>query len=421
MSRRAVGAATSAVAAFVFVLAMVLPWWKVTPVGGEGVRAHVTLVGGEVCGDESGRHCVDVSLTGRPGLRDDAFAWTGRLAFALLLAGVAAALVHAARPGPRSRLALAIVATGVAATGAAAVAIESLPRGLTPSQLGIGLWLALMATAMAAVAAADQEPGPRGSPGWRMGLAAAGAILVFVAWLTLATRSWWHQGFEFFTRSRSALGVEWCDGGRCTMRGDDGGPARGLVLLGLTAALAGALWVTTIGMVSRIARGRGAGAWGATTAIVAALVTAVATIALVSVPSRAATIGPGAYLFVAATIGLAVVSGLAHRQFAGIGPIVEASRDPVVAATPAVPGAVAPGARPILPSLGPQAVPVPAPPPPPPPPPMMAAYLPPLSAPPPAAAPLGPRPSPICPQCRGATLWHGKRAAWWCSTCKRAL
>ena len=38
-----------------------------------------------------------------------------------------------------------------------------------------------------------------------------------------------------------------------------------------------------------------------------------------------------------------------------------------------------------------------------------------------APAPLAPRPSPYCPTCRVATLWHAKRAAWWCSTCKRTL
>lgn len=31
------------------------------------------------------------------------------------------------------------------------------------------------------------------------------------------------------------------------------------------------------------------------------------------------------------------------------------------------------------------------------------------------------RVSPTCPGCRQATLWHGKRGAWWCSTCKRVL
>ena len=37
------------------------------------------------------------------------------------------------------------------------------------------------------------------------------------------------------------------------------------------------------------------------------------------------------------------------------------------------------------------------------------------------AAPLARRASPTCPTCKQATLWHGKRGAWWCSACKRAL
>lgn len=38
-----------------------------------------------------------------------------------------------------------------------------------------------------------------------------------------------------------------------------------------------------------------------------------------------------------------------------------------------------------------------------------------------APAPMARRASPSCPQCRQATLWHGKRGAWWCSACKRTL
>ena len=78
--------------------------------------------------------------------------------------------------------------------------------------------------------------------------------------------------------------------------------------------------------------------------------------------------------------------------------------------------------------------PTPAPPPPPPAapayvptiaPPAIPAYAPALSPPPPrpapAPAPMAARPSPYCPTCRVATLWHAKRGAWWCSTCKRTL
>ncbi len=31
------------------------------------------------------------------------------------------------------------------------------------------------------------------------------------------------------------------------------------------------------------------------------------------------------------------------------------------------------------------------------------------------------RTAPTCPTCRVSTLWHGKRQAWWCSTCKQTL
>ena len=93
MNRRAVGAALCAAAAFVLVLALVMPWWRVIDRDDDtGARATFGLAGGEQCVGASTVTCKDVALDGRPGARDDLFAWAGRATLALAL--VAAALVR---------------------------------------------------------------------------------------------------------------------------------------------------------------------------------------------------------------------------------------------------------------------------------------------------------------------------------------
>jgi|JI10StandDraft_1071094.scaffolds.fasta_scaffold09318_8 hypothetical protein len=425
MNRRAAGAALCVAAAIVLVLAMALPWWKIRDRHDEtGSRANLTLLGGDHCVDDSARNCRAVELTGAPGLRDDLFAWSGRLTLLLLVATAALAVIAAIAPRGRIAAAGGVVAAVTAAAAAGTVAIERLPEIYGSPELGLGLWLTLLGTGLVALATAapadltPQAPGPR-----RLGVSAAIALLILAAWLTLATRSWWHQELEFASRSRSALGFEFCESDVCETYGNGRASVRSLLLLGSIAAVAGGLWVAAIGLLARTSRGAAPRWWAHATADLGGLAAVLTVIAIATVPARRAQLGPGIVVFASAGLGLVVVAILAHRWFRTATAATAAAAAPPTSRLAAAPA----GPRPILPALGGDALPAPPPPAPAPPaPPIIPAYAPALapapSPPRPAPAPaLAPRPSPLCPQCRGATLWHGKRAVWWCSACKRAL
>lgn len=378
MNRRAAGAALCVAAAIVLVLAMALPWWKIRDRHDEtGSRANLTLLGGDHCVDDSARNCRAVELTGAPGLRDDLFAWSGRLTLLLLVATAALAVIAAIAPRGRIAAAGGVVAAVTAAAAAGTVAIERLPEIYGSPELGLGLWLTLLGTGLVALATAapadltPQAPGPR-----RLGVSAAIALLILAAWLTLATRSWWHQELEFASRSRSALGFEFCESDVCETYGNGRASVRSLLLLGSIAAVAGGLWVAAIGLLARTSRGAAPRWWAHATADLGGLAAVLTVIAIAVRNQRWARIAT------------------TTRPRPALG------GDALPAPPPPAP---APPAPPIIPAYAPALAPAPSPP-----------------RPAPAPA-LAPRPSPLCPQCRGATLWHGKRAVWWCSACKRAL
>ena len=158
MNRRAVGAALCAAAAFVLVLALVMPWWRVIDRDDDtGARATFGLAGGEQCVGASTVTCKEVALDGRPGARDDLFAWAARSTMAVALVAAALALTLAFAGGKRRpplRAATAIAAATTAAAAAATVAIERLPASYGTPSLGAGLWLALVGGALLAAGAA---------------------------------------------------------------------------------------------------------------------------------------------------------------------------------------------------------------------------------------------------------------------------
>lgn len=427
MNRRAVGAALCAAAAFVLVLALVMPWWRV--IDGEddtGARATFGLTGGEQCVGASAA-CKTVALDGRPGARDDLFAWAGRATLALAVTAAALGVVLAFAGGQRRpplRAAVAIAGATTAAAAAATVAIERLPPSYGTPSLGAGLWLALVGGALLTTGAAwPIGPGDDRAPRWRWGLAALAAGLVVLAWVTLAQRAWWRGDLEFGGLSRSPLGFEVCDLGTCARFGNGAAALRALFLLGLVAAAAGALAAIAAGFITRAIRGVAVRGWAIATLVAAAVTLAATAGALAAVPSRDTHLALGAWLFIGATVALAGVAMAALRALPG------AAADDA-APPPARWGAAPAGPRPVLAPLGGAAL---APPPTPAAPayvptiapPAIPAYAPALSPPPsrpaPAPAPMAARPSPYCPTCRVATLWHAKRGAWWCSTCKRTL
>ncbi|MBK9037113.1 MAG: hypothetical protein IPL61_38695 [Myxococcales bacterium] len=426
MNRRAAGAALCAVAAIVLVVAAVVPWWRVADRDdATGARANVTLLGGEQCVGAQAVSCKSIALDGRPGARDDLFAWAGRTTLVLTLAaaGLAITLAFAGgRPRRALRATCATVALGTAASAATVVSIERLPTLYGTPALGGGLWLALVGAALLAAGAAWPLAEPdRRAPLRRWGLGAAVAALVLVAWATLALRGWWHGDAEFGQRSRSALGFEVCDLGTCARFGNGAAAVRSFLLLALVAACAAALLAAAAGLIARVVRGTAPHGWGITTAIAAGATLATTAAALALVPSRGTHLGVGAWVFLGATVGLGGVAIVAMRWMQVPEPSDDGPPPPLRF------GAVPSGPKPVLAPLGAGAVTAPPPPGPTPSPPAIAAYAPALSPAPPhrpptaPPPPLAPRPSPPCPTCRQATLWHGKREAWWCSTCKRAL
>ncbi|MEZ4401994.1 MAG: hypothetical protein R3B06_18330 [Kofleriaceae bacterium] len=420
MSRRAVRAVLCAAAAIALILAAVTPWWRSADPDDDVGRANVTLIGGEACTGAPRVTCQALSLAGRPGLRDDAFAWSSRVTFggALVVGALALALAFAGgRPRPLLGPAAAAGAAAVAASGATTVAIASLPRLPGIPTTGAGLELTLVGAGLLVAAAAwPREAGGAGRRARRWAWAGAVVGAAMVHWITLASRSWWHAATEFGTRTRSPLGIEVCDLGRCGQSGNGAAPLGQWALLALAAAAGAAALIAALGLATRLALGAPARRWAWAAAIAAggALATAGAALA---VPVAGAHVAAGAWIelaALAASIALAVI----------------AARTATDAAATATGASIPRGPRPVLAPLGAGAAgaPTPAPPRAPTAPPAIAAYAPALSPAPRVPGPagattsgLGPRPSPYCPTCRGATLWHGKRAAWWCSACKHTL
>ena len=443
MNRRAAGAALCAAAAIALLLAAVLPWWRVVDHdGGVGARAHFTLLGGEQCVAEGKTACVSLSMAGKPGARDDLFAWGGRatLALALVTAGLALAMAFlGGRPRRALRATVATFALATAAASALVVSIERIPMAFGIPTLASGLWLALLGAALAAAGAAwPVAVGDARNAGKRYGLAGAIVGLVIVAWATLALRVWWTGDAEFGTRSRSPLGYELCDLGTCARYGNGAASVRSYLALALVSATAAVMLAAALGAAVRIARGTAPGGWGLTSLIAtgAALVSMI--IALVVVPGGESHLAIGVPLYGVAALGLGVAVVLGRRWIRA----VDAGDE---LAPTARFGQVPSGPRPVLAPLGvtspgpapqswapaavttsPYAPPFAAPAPP-----AIPAYAPALSpAPPrpvlqplrpPTAPMMAPRPSPYCPTCRQPTLWHSKRGAWYCSACKRTV
>jgi len=414
----------------------------------EGLRANYGLTGGEVC--ERVR-CQPRSYTGRPGLADDLFAWLGRVTMGFTLGGVALLVVLAFARGRRRPILRAWVATAAAfaaASGGAFVASENLSRRVPDLQMANGLLAVVVGAVLAGLGAAWPTGGarPAVSPARRYGLAAAVAVLAMLAWVTVARRVWWAGSESFDVLRASPLGLEVCDDGRCHVAAIGGGRVGLTILARLTVALTAAALVPALGTAARALRGVAPGAWAWTTVAVAGLALATGTGAVVSYAGNE-VMGPswGVPVFgvaLAGVIAAAVMAALGLRATdddagelaparvvdpAGVfGPRVIPGRPPVKPHLPALgaapplvtAGAVATGAAAAsaaavanITAPAPQAPPVPVPVP------VPAA---PAS---PAAAPAPPtrRTAPTCPTCRVSTLWHGKRAAWWCSTCKQTL
>jgi len=427
MSRRAVGAALCAAAAIALVVAGFAPWWRVAERDDEaGLRANFSLTGGELCANtDRGLTCRDLSYGGRPGLRDDLFAWTGRLALAALLVGAVLAIVLAFVGGRRRAILRGLTASTAAcaaALGAAAVTVEQLPLSGN-AQLGAGLWAAILGAALAAAAAAW----PVGAAGVipssrRIGLAVGVLALAVLAWTTIGLRAWWAGTGTFSHFQMSPLGIEACAAGHCTQVGVGSIRLHHLALLAGTAALSAALLVVATGLAVRALRGVAPRGWALATAILGGLAVAVGGVALAGLPRRGTVISPGGWSFLVAAAGLVAVALVSRRVLRWIDP-VDASDEP---GPRLVPFGLAPsGPKPVLAALGAGAQPpVRAPAPPNPYRPGSAsllggAALPALA--PAAPAPMPRRVAPLCPTCRSSTMWHGKRAAWWCTTCKHAL
>jgi hypothetical protein len=249
----------------------------------------------------------------------------------------------------------------------------------------------------------------------------------------------------------SPLGVEICDNGECRLAGALGATSRLRVLACLTSLFAAALIAPAFGTAARVARGIAPGAWAWAAAVLAgcALGAGVATWASYP-PSDIMTVGWGLPVFAIAMAGTGAAAVTSVMLFGARDDETEGGG---VRPAAAMTGGIAPGARPVLVALGPAVTtpaaastdkaspspyapkPAPAPQPaaettpspyapkpaPAPQPAATEPAQPPRSAGPTAAALLAKKTSPTCPTCRVATLWHGKRGAWWCSTCKQTV
>ncbi len=444
MSRRAVGAALCAAAAIALVVAAFAPWWRIIDRGEDtGMRANFSLLGGELCRTGGEIACKTLSYTGRIGLRDELFAWTGRLTLAAILVAATLALVLAFAGGGRRAILRATTATTAAIAaglGAAVIALEQLPLS-GDTQLASGLWAAMIGCLCASAAAAWPIGEPGAIPAARRWSLALGVLaLALIAWTTIGLRVWWTGTGTFSSRGMSPLGIELCDRDQCTQLGL--GPRRlpALATMTAAAAFAAALVVVSIGLATRVVRGVAPRGWAIATAIVGGLAVSFGAAALLVVPRRGATIGPGAWGFLIAGAGLVALAIVSRRVVRWIDPVDTDAPDGVRV----LPFGTAPqGPRPVLTPLAPLGLPFSLNPPTanaaapnantpiarspfaPPAPPAIAPspYAPPAIAPraPVVAAPIPRRVAPLCPSCRGATLWHGKRAAWWCTACKQTL
>lgn len=415
--------------------------------GGFGqVRANLGLVSGETC---VGLTCKPARYTGAPGLRDDIFAWLGRATLGAVLSGVAllCAVALAARTQRRPILRdwAATVVALAAGLGGAFVASQTLDG---PLERGLGLGAMIVGAALTGMGAAWPWGRGEAAPARRLGLALAVTGLTTLAWITLAQHAWWRSDRSLDLLRVSPLGVEMCDGGDCRMAGALGHTATLRLFATVTALATAALLVPAFGAAARVARGIAPGAWAWTTTAVAWLGLGAGLATWASYPSsEVMTAAWGLPVFALAMGGAGAVALAAAVLVRAADQ--ELAPGPVLATAPV--GAVAPGARPVLVPLGgqvsaplyagpapqpspspsldpaprpqpdPQLAPPPSPYAPPAPAPQPSPLRPALDPPTAAAAALGRRTAPLCPTCRVSTLWHGKRAAWWCSTCKQTL
>lgn len=395
------------------------------------VRGNFGLVSGETCVRLT---CTAARYTGARGLADDAFAWLGRATLGAALAGVALLITTAlaARSQRRPILrgwAVTVVATaaGLGAAFAAAQTLDEIPGYL---QRGMGLGAVITGAALAGLGAAWPW-GPRGDGSGvkRVGLALAVAVLALLAWFTLAQHAWWRSGRTLDILRVSPLGVEVCDGGDCRLSTALGARSALRVLAAATSLCVAAMIAPAFGAASRIARGIAPGPWAWATAVLAGLGLAAGLATWASYPSNdvmAVSWGLPVFALAMAGSGAAAVAAAIFVRSRDL----EGSR---VHDRVATDGAVAPGARPVLAALGaagsaapaaaepdtsryaPRPEPVPTQ--------VQPQQAQTRSSSPPTgpttAALLAKRTSPMCPTCRVATLWHSKRGAWWCSTCKQ--
>ena len=433
----------------------------------DDVRANYGLVSGEVCID---LQCKSSKYTGARGLADDAFAWLGRATMGAVVAGVVLLLAVALAARTHRRAILrgwaAVVAAAAAGLGAAFAASWTFETPAGYVERGMGLAVVIAGAAFAGAGAALPWSQGQVSAARRFALAAAIAVLAPLAWITLVQHAWWRSGGSLNLMHVSPLGVQVCDGAECKISTALGVTTSLRSLATLTSLAAAALIVPAFGAAARIVRGVRPGAW-AWTAVVVAMIALGAGLATWAVypSSDVMRVGWGLPVFALAMAGTAGASLL--------GALTMRVRDAEVGYAPAelpVPeGGVAPGMRPVLAALGGGPARTPDAPSPYAPsryaPPQIAATVPaptadpgsapvavpvrdPDSAPvavrdpgsPPVPVPVrdpgsaaaafgamaktaaaAPRPSPTCPNCRIPTLWHGKRGAWWCSTCKHTF
>jgi hypothetical protein len=403
------------------------------PILQQNMRANFGLVSGELC---VRRECKSAKYTGAPGLADDAFAWLGRATLGAALSGVALLIATALAARSQRRPILrgwTVTVVGAAAgLGAAFAAIQSLDNITGNLERGMGLGAVVIGAALAGLGAA-MPWGPTGArrPAERYGLAAGIAVLASLAWLTLILHAWWKSGRTLDVLAVSPLGVEICEDGECRLSSSLSPTSTVRLLACLTSLCAAAVMAPAFGTASRLARGVAPGAWGWSAAVLAWLALGLGVATWAAFPANdSMVVGWGLPIFAVAMAGTgaaSVVGVMLMRTRDDDSPVAEP-------AAPLPPGAVAPGAKPVLAALGapvamtsrapnepafvrempPAAAPAPAAPLP-----QAKALAPPTG--PTAAALLAKKTSPMCPTCRVATLWHGKRGAWWCSTCKQTV
>ena len=266
MSRRAFRAGLCALAAALFLLAAFLPWFEsrrpAAPDDEDAARASYQLQGGERC--ERGR-CKPVAYTGARGTRDDLFALLGWATLAGALGTVALTLATAgARRRHRPLRAWAATSAAISAgLGATFVASEIISRHDDVSR-SWGLVVIVAGAIIAGVGLALPEAAgaPDRRPERRWGPAVALAAGSVIAWISLADHGWWQGVGAFRTIAASPLGREVCDGDDCQSGALSGGGDGFALLARLSVALIAALLVPAMGAAARAAQARAPGAWG---------------------------------------------------------------------------------------------------------------------------------------------------------------